>query len=228
LHSDLTLDDQKEIIGFLPEIAGFHFIPVNPEMFVGFPEFKRYPQQIYYRLAAPLLLPAELDRILYLDVDTIVINSLKPMYTSSFDGAYLMACTHTRKFLTKINQLRLSMESDAPYINSGVMLLNLTALREKVNLDEIRQFAMEHKEQLLLPDQDILTALYTERVKLLDSLIYNLSDRTLNLYNARPGNKKLYLEWVRKNSVIVHFFGSNKPWKENYHGILDVLYHEYV
>ncbi len=226
LHSDLTESDQQVLTSHFP--MTFIFLTVDPSMFAGFPEFKRYPLQIYYRLASPLLLPEELDRILYLDVDTLVINSLEPLYTASFDGAYLMACTHTKKLLTKINQLRLGMENEAPYINSGVMLLNLKALRETVELERIRQFTLERKERLLLPDQDILTALYGDRVKLLDSLKYNLSDRTLALYNSEPGKEKLGLDWVRKNTVVVHFFGRNKPWKENYLGILGALYWEYA
>lgn len=78
----------------------------------------------------------------------------------------------------------------------------------------------------MLPDQDILTALYGDRVKLLDTMIYNLSDRTLNLYNADPTNEKRDLAWVRENSVVIHYFGRNKPWKENYRGILDIFYYE--
>jgi lipopolysaccharide biosynthesis glycosyltransferase len=225
LHSDLTEEDERMMESTFSAVT-FHFIPIDEALFRDFPEFKRYPLQIYYRLATPLFLPKELDRILYLDVDTVVINSLVPLYESSFDGAYFMACTHTRKLLTKLNQLRLGMDNDAPYINSGVMMINLAELREHFSMEEIRRFAEEKRERLLLPDQDIITALYGDRVKLLDSMIYNLSDRTLNFYNADPDNEPRDLDWVRQNSVVIHYFGRNKPWKEHYHGVLDVFYQE--
>ena len=57
-------------------------------------------------------------------------------------------------------------------------------------------------------------------------MIYNLSDRTLLAHNADLRNQKVTLAWVRQNSVIIHYFGRNKPWKARYAGILDVFYHE--
>lgn len=34
------------------------------------------------------------------------------------------------------------------------------------------------------------------------------------------------LDWIRQNTVIVHYYGKNKPWKKDYKGFLDVFYHE--
>ena len=57
-------------------------------------------------------------------------------------------------------------------------------------------------------------------------MLYNLSDRMLAFYNSNPKHEKLDLEWIRKNTVILHYYGRQKPWKENYRGILDVFYRE--
>lgn len=228
LHSDLTEQDQNKISRCIGTRAEFHFISVDPEIFAGFPETERYPTQIYYRLAAPLLLPEELDRVLYLDVDTVVINPLDELYIEPFEGNYFLACTHTRKFLTEFNKLRLGVHKDVPYVNTGVMLYNLTALRERIHLEEIQEYATRKMRSFLLPDQDILMALYGDKVKLVDTMRYNLSDRILSFYNADPRNEKRDLEWVRKNTVVIHYCGKNKPWKENYSGILDIFYKEEV
>jgi len=228
LHKDLTDDDKEYLQSTLPQIVSLEFIEVPEDMFMDFPTTKRYPEQIYFRLAAPYLLPKHLDRILYLDVDIVVINSLLPLYQSDFEENWFMGCTNTKVFLTKLNQIRLGIdvEKDVPYINTGVLMMNLPLLREKVKLEDIRGFAEKRKNLLILPDQDILTALYGEHVKLLDNLVYNLSDRTIARHNAHPQKEKIDIEWVRKNSVIIHYFGRNKPWKKGYIGILDVFYHE--
>lgn len=228
LYSDLEAEDTLGIQAAIGPRMKFHFIPVPQRMFEGFPVSGRYPQQIYYRLAAPLLLPPELGRVLYLDVDTLVINPLAELAEIPFDGAYFMACTHAREMLTRLNQARLGMEQETPYLNSGVMLLNLPLFREHMDWEEVRAFASEKKYSLFLPDQDILTALYGSHVKILDSLRYNLSDRVLAFHNANAQNEKVDLDWVRKNSVIIHYCGKNKPWANNYHGILDVFYSEYL
>ncbi len=226
LHSDLGKEAMDAVNDASGEAVRCRFISVDPDLFEGFPISKRYPKQIYYRLVAPLLLPGELDRVLYLDVDTIVINPLDTLYEMDFEGSYYIACTHTHEFLTKFNQNRLGMKREAPYINSGVMMLNLPALRENLRMKDIRDYANEKKHALILPDQDIITALYGENVKLADTMRYNLSDRILTFYNSNPRNENLNLDWVRKNSVIIHYCGKNKPWKEGYNGILDIFYKE--
>ena len=228
LHSDLTQEDQAYIRSSIGPDAACHFIFVPPEVFQGFPESDRYPKQIYYRIAAPLLLPPTLDRILYLDVDIVVINPLRSLYEMDFDGAYFMACSHADKLLSKFNQVRLGVEKDVPYINSGVMLLNMPVLRSQMNMEKIREFALKNRYRLFLPDQDIITALVGEKVLLLDTMKYNLSDRILTLYNLDPTHEKLDLDWIRKNSVIIHYCGKAKPWRENYEGTLGVFYEELI
>jgi lipopolysaccharide biosynthesis glycosyltransferase len=227
LHSDLEPEEQARLRRELGRQVECHFVSVDPAIFADFPESKRYPKQIYYRLAAPLLLPKDLDRILYLDVDTVVINPLTELYETSFDGAYYVACTHTREFLSKVNQARLKAPKSSPYVNTGVLLLNLPALRENLRLEDIRAYAEKQMHTFILPDQDILTGLYGDKIKLVDTMRYNLSDRVLRLYNTDPKNEqKVDVAWVRENSAIIHYCGKKKPWKENYTGTLGVFYQE--
>ena len=171
-------------------------------------------------------MPDALERVLYLDVDTLVINSLTELYDADFEGNLFMACTHMNKLLEKVNQVRLDVEKHVPYINTGVLLMNLPLMRAEVSLHQIQAYAAQKKEVLLLPDQDILTALYGNRVKLIDALKYNLSDRDIMWHNADPTKEKIDLKWVENNAVILHYYGRNKPWKDNYKGILGVFYTE--
>lgn len=226
LHSDLEDGNMAEIRSSAGSAVTCHFVFVEEAIFQGFPESKRYPKQIYYRLAAPLLLPEHLERVLYLDVDLVVINSLQELYNMDFEGSYYIACSHTDDRLTKLNQIRLGVEEDVPYINTGVMMINLPQLRRDMNIAKIRDTAQKKMHTFLLPDQDLLTLMHGEHIKLVDTMRYNLSDRLLTFHNMNPKNEKLDLDWVRKNAVIIHYYGKNKPWNEHYKGILDVLYHE--
>ena len=227
LHSDLQAEDKTRIDLTAGERMTCHYITVDESFFEGFPESNRYPRQIYYRLTAPLLLPKNLDRILYLDVDLVVINSLQELYNTDFEGNYYVACSHVKEILTKINQFRLGVEEVVPYINTGVMVMNLTVLRENLTIEQIRETAHKKMHTFLLPDQDLLTVMHGERIKLVDTMRYNLSDRLLSYHNANPRNQPLDLQWVRGNAVIIHYYGKNKPWKSGYNGILDVFYHEF-
>lgn len=169
----------------------------------------------------------DIDRVLYLDVDTIIINHLASLYNTDFEENWFVACSHTDKILNKINQLRLLIEKEVPYINTGVLLMNLDKLRKNLNLNEIRNFPNEYQLPLFLPDQDILTALYGDKVKIVDDLLYNISDRIMFMNNTDMHSEKINIDWVRKNSVIIHYFGKNKPWNKEYLWLLDVFYHEY-
>ena len=225
MHSDLDEGIRENLGRDFPNME-FRLLSVPRSMFSGFPVTDRYPKEIYYRLAAPLLLPHELDRILYLDADTLVLNPLRSLYDMDFEGNLFIASTHTREFLTKLNRVRLKSEKAVCYINSGVLLMNLPVLRMVLDLKEMGRYVRERKLPLLLPDQDILTALYGDRVKLVSAMRYNLSDRVLGLYNAEPGRRKRDLDWVRTHTVIVHYCGRNKPWKPEYSGTLGVFYDE--
>ena len=171
-----------------------------------------------------MLLPKDIDRILYLDVDLVVINPLEELYNTDFEGNYYVACSHVKEILTKINQLRLGVEEVVPYINTGVMVMNLTALRESLTIEQIKETAQKKMHTFLLPDQDLLTVMHGERIKLVDTMRYNLSDRMLSIYNANPKNEKRDLQWVRENAVIIHYYGKNKPWKDGYSVCLGTFY----
>lgn len=226
MHSNLLTEDEQEISGNIGERARVRFICVDERIGIDFPKSKRYPVQIYYRIFASAILPDTLDRILYLDGDTLVINPLDTLYNMDFEGNYILACTHIRKVLNTFNRVRLGIKEEYPYINSGVMLMNLKALRENQNFGEVADFVEKHKNAMLLPDQDMLTALYGEKIGLLDTMIYNLSDRMLSIYNADITHEKRGLKWAREQAVVIHYCGRQKPWNDNYHGVLGEFYKE--
>lgn len=82
---------------------------------------------MYYRLLSPLILPKELDRVLYLDPDILIINSLRPLWELNLDMKVFAAASHTglTEIANDINHVRLNTEHE--YFNSGVMLIDLNA-----------------------------------------------------------------------------------------------------
>lgn len=123
----------------------------------------------------------------------------------NFQDNYFIATTHVRKLIHKFHEVRLNMNSSNVYVNTGVLLMNLNALRKNNIEGDVINFVNKNKYKLILPDQDILSALYGDKVMLVDSLIYNLGERGYNLYNLNNKNK-IGLDWVRKNSFIIHYY----------------------
>lgn len=227
-HTDLTKEDEMYITHTFKTKAQFSFIYINQELLQDFPTTKRYPLEIYYRILASKYLPDTLDRILYLDADIIVLRSLTSLYETKMDEEYYIACSHVRRGLTFINNRRLGSKHMYPYINTGVLLMNLTKLRKHQSKQEIIDFVEHYRHRLWLPDQDIISILYGAHIKTLDTMIYNLSDRLLWLYNIRHPFHQRSTEWVKQNVYVIHYCGKNKPWKKHYYGKLDVFYKEII
>ncbi len=227
LHRELDIED-KNIIESGLDLNKFNIkmIKIDEEEVKNFPQYqKRYPKEIYFRLFATKYLPENLDKILYLDSDTLVINKLDELYNMDFEGNFYIATTHVKKILRKINEVRLRIDDDVPYINTGVLLINLKELRKIDVQKEVCEFVENNSKKLMLPDQDIITALYGEKIKIIDALKYNLGDRDLNIYNLNHIKNPIGLKWVKENTVIIHYYGRNKPWNKNYRGKLGVFYY---
>ena len=227
LHRELDIED-KNIIESGLDLNKFNIkiIKIDEEEVKNFPQYqKRYPKEIYFRLFATKYLPENIDKILYLDSDTLVINKLDELYNMDFEENFYIATTHVKKILRKINEVRLRIDDDVPYINTGVLLINLKELRKIDVQKEVCEFVENNSKKLMLPDQDIITALYGDKIKIVDALRYNLGDRDLNLYNLNHIKNPIGLKWVKENTVIIHYYGRNKPWNKNYRGKLGVFYY---
>ena len=201
-------------------------VRVDERLFESAPVMKQYPQEMYYRLLAAQLLPEDMDRIIYLDPDILVINPLTPLWRLDMGGKLFAAAAHTgmTELANNVNRLRLGTERD--YFNSGVLLIDLARCRAEVNPEEIFSYVSEHAEELLLPDQDVLNALYSSRILELDDALWNYDARNFKNYLMRS-NGAADMEWVIENTAVLHFCGRAKPWKPHYRHRFGMLYLHY-
>ena len=228
LHSKLQ---EKELEPLEKQCGrlGYKFFPVKIEdsWFSQAPVTKQYPREMYYRLLAPCFLPQKLHRTLYLDPDILVINSLKPLWETDMKGRLFAAAAHTGKtnLANNINQVRLGTTNK--YFNSGVLLINLDQGRKEILPEEIFQYAGEHAKELLLPDQDILNAVFGSRTLELDDYLWNYDARNYSTYLLRSGGV-CDMDWVMGNTGILHFCGKTKPWQAGYIHRFGILYKHYM
>lgn len=213
-----TLNETLQIV----EIK-LHPIQIDNQFFENFPITERYPFTMYYRLLAAHFLPDTVDRILYLDPDLVVINPLDSLYQIEFNDQFFAASTHVEKTLEKINQVRLNY-TNGIYVNSGVLLMNIARLRVEQDVDAIAQYVERFKDLLLLPDQDVLSALYPDKIIKIEAIQYNMTERMWIKEKVNQLGGKL--EWIDENCHIIHYIGKNKPWLPNYFGDLDRYYIE--
>ena len=204
----------------------FHSVPVDAALFDGAPVTAQYPREMYYRLLAGQMLPDGLSRVLYLDPDILVINPLRELWETDMQGNMFAAAAHTGKTELANNVNRIRLGTDHDYYNSGVLLIDLERCRSEVAPDELFAFVREHRRELVMPDQDLLNAVYGDSILPLDDALWNYDARNFNNYMLRSAGEQ-DMDWVMENTAILHFCGKAKPWKPNYIYRFGVLYRHY-
>lgn len=124
---------------------------------------KRWTYMAMMRLVFTKLLPND-NRVLYLDVDTIVWGDISELWATSLNGNYIMGALEPDR--SKIN---------VPYLNSGVLMMNLAWLRRD-GLDD-KMIEMINTIPFPFPDQDVLNQVCWPYVKTIDSK-WNACDYT--------------------------------------------------
>jgi lipopolysaccharide biosynthesis glycosyltransferase len=160
----------------------------------------------YVRFEIPVLLK-DIKRVIYLDADLIVNDSLEELW--NFDISDYMVAAVENPFFTRHDSLW--MDKDAKYFNSGVMLLNLDVIRSK----RLMEKSLEHKKrpdnQDVFHDQDALNAIINGKWKMLP-LKFNL--QTIYLRKARELHQiKDEILSAYKKPTIIHYSSGAKPWE---------------
>ena len=165
----------------------------------------------YYRLLAPKLLPANIDKVLYLDCDMIISNNITSLYNVNIDG-YPIAMCLDEAFFEDEKYKRLNYDEKYSYRNAGVALLNIKYWRENNIVEKSFEYISNNTDRITFHDQDTLNALLHEKIKPLP-IKYNL--QTGFLFNAYKEKYKDEIDEILRAAVsptIIHYTGPGKPW----------------
>ena len=221
-HSSLTAEDFTKINANVDRSrTKVYSVTVPAQLLNDAPVLKRISKETYYRLLAVDYLPQSLDRILYIDPDTIILNSLSEFYNLEFGDKLIAGATHVYSFIRRYNLRRLGMPKNGEYINAGVLMMNLDGLRRSYTVKQIFDFITKNADKLPLADQDVINALYGDKTIALNPAVINCDEKTRRLRRLTPWQ-------IRMNTVIVHYDGKYKPWKPDYKGKMKCFYDEYA
>lgn len=224
IHSSLTDADFDFVRRTLDcALMRLHGVRVPETFLADAPVTFHFSKEMYYRIFAAQLLPQTLDRALYLDSDMIVLAPLDALYNMEMGDALFAAARSINRLSNAFSKARLGMPWRAGYFNSGVLLMNLAALRREQDPDADMRYVYAHRSRLLLPDQDALNALYHDRTVLLDPLRYNFDARYYAVLHAATAGR-ISLERMPEATSVVHYCGKNKPWHAGYRGEIGAFY----
>lgn len=164
------------------------------------------------------MLPESEERILYLDCDTIVTDSLTPLWEQPLGGYALAAAMEPTVGMNIKGQIDLTKE-DA-YYNSGVLLINLAYWRQENVQGKLMDFYREKDGKLFACDQDTINGALRGQIKLLNpryNFFTNLKYFPYSSLVVRTADyaavTKEQLKEAKKNPAILHYLGDERPWK---------------
>lgn len=166
---------------------------------------------MFLKLYIPEVLPENIDKALYLDVDMIVVENLSELYGIKLNDYALAAVEDTPDSV--LHKRRCGIDADLPYINSGVMLINMKLWRAVSSQRGFWRFIEERMEEMSINDQDVINTVFQNQILTLP-LKFNVTN---HCYGFRPNvftYQKLQLSEVYRHPVIIHFTNWNKPWKK--------------
>lgn len=147
----------------------------------------RYSKLSYLRCYFSKILKE--DKILYLDADTLVVDNIEDLWNTDFEDNVLVGVHEGGEW----NKHLWTYGLDDTYINSGVLLMNLKALREE-KLDDSMIYLLNNN-RYAFPDQDVINLVCRNRIKHVSN-VYNSSETTGIVDNAK----------------IIHYIRGNKGW----------------
>lgn len=202
LHSELDQNDFNRLEN-LKKIKDFSY----ENTYVDGAQMENYPlvwtsKETWYRCVLADRFP-HLDKILYLDSDTIIRKNLLPLWDHDLEGKLFAGVEDISSSKDHAAQLNLR---DNLYFNAGVLLMNTKEWRAQKFYDKITDFVINNK--VFQADQGTLNLL-ADNHKLKLSPIYNYIEVWWRKNNCQYSADDLRI-YNRKDPVIIHFTGK-KP-----------------
>lgn len=211
---DLTEASQAKLRRMIESRGGqIHFYAIDPERARGLPVLKQLPEIMWYRVFLPGLLP-KVSRVLYLDCDMVIEDSLAPLYHCDMQGNWVGAVTAPFTEVLREWPLGLGLPNAGAYFASGVLLFDLDQMRAHNCEEQVFAYGRLRGSALHWPDQDALNhVMHAHRL--------NLHPRWnfMNGIARRWGTESVFLDnevsEATHRPAIIHFEGHNvgKPWQ---------------
>lgn len=160
----------------------------------------RWTYMSLMRLALPELLPDE-NRVLWLDVDTIVTEDIGELFEETLDSGRVMGAVREPEW----------SRPGRVYFNAGVLLMDLAALRGDLCEQLIRRV---NSVKMDFPDQDAINAVCAGRIRAL-SAIWNSSEWTSKPMDARITHFAADREYTRQPIYKCY---ERKNWRDCHAG----------
>ena len=198
-------------LGVISSIIKTHSIVPSESQLAAAPCDTHFPREASIPLLLADLVPAGVERILFLDADMLVLEDLAKLWQTPLDGHVLAAapdaaiplCSSPRG--VKGWRAR-GIPSHARYFNCGVLMIDLELWRQRDVTRRALQYLQTTRERIDFLHQEALNAVLWNAWEPLDSRWNLLASHARRSYESSAAES-----WRKPG--IVHFAGRVKPWR---------------
>ena len=185
------------------------FLQVDENIFTALPLSHWVTVQAWFRIKLPDMCP-DLDKILYLDCDTLILGNLEELFNTDLSGKYFAGVKDVwgvKKYCKRLNM------TSGVYVNSGMLLLNAEYCRQENFFDKIVDFANNNAKIIEFCDQDSINKVADENKVVLHPR-FNFMDTWWRggYYEFSPEEEQKYLN-AKESPVIAHLTGPKPAFK---------------
>jgi lipopolysaccharide biosynthesis glycosyltransferase len=180
---------------------------------------------MYYRLHLARMIPDDVKKVIYLDSDIIVKDSISGLLDIDLSKHALAAVPDAFVARDASIRTKLGLCEDAKYFNSGMLIINLDLWKEHEIGTRAIDFAKSNPESITYPDQCALNHVVQGNYFVLDPKwnfqVHHMRRRSQ--YRVHRSSRE-----EAERAVIIHFTTADKPWLYMCSHPLKHLYFDYL
>lgn len=186
------------------------------------PKLYKWCDNIFCRLFIPTCIKEDkIDRILYIDCDTIIKRSLADLWNMDLMGNY---CAAGLECMGDLHKKLIGLAPQDPYYNSGVILIDLEKWKKYDIENKCSSFLNQYKDYLEYPDEAVLNGVLKGNIMTFPPE-YNLTtlkctfsfDELRRYRKSRIMYSRAEYAYALSNPAIIHYtanFLIRRPWFE--------------
>ncbi|MFR7994690.1 MAG: glycosyltransferase family 8 protein [Clostridium sp.] len=173
----------------------------------------------YARLFISSILPNDIDKVLYFDCDTVIVNKVDELVSCDIKDYYVAGVADT---ISNNMKSKVGIAKEGNYINSGMLLINLNKWRKDAIENKFIEFIENKNGSVAHHDQGVINGVLHSKLKILSpkfnlmTVYYTMKREDIisyygidnEFYSEREINDAL------KNPVYIHYTPgfTTRPW----------------
>ncbi|HKG06152.1 MAG TPA: glycosyltransferase family 8 protein [Pedobacter sp.] len=215
-----------------PEVFTLHWFTTDqvvPPDFKAPKDRSAFPVTTYLRLFSPYIIPADAGKMIYLDVDMIVLNDISELWHTDLENRLFGAVIDLSETVGSSwggipNYKELGLDPAAKYFNAGMMLINPKKWREQDISAKVIKAIVDNIESVNFADQYGLNVVLVNQWKELDkrwnsfSVLHSEDPYLIHFLDIKPifksynTNKVYYGEFYKYLKMTP--YKDFKPWSD--------------